>query len=465
MNGDGAISQDELASGLVYASTAGNPHGAVNYDRLYQSALGAQQTRANGLSLFLQDTFNATDRLSFNVGVRSERFAHIATDGTNIFTFDWTLAPRLSVSYDPTGNGRQRISAFYGKYYDPIRNNLTNFAGTLTGSIREEQVYANDQWVTYRVRGGPQQADALFAPTTKTPWTDDFQVSWETDLGAGRSVMALYTKRRTRDIIEDYDMALYAYRADGTINYPGPVDHPDSLFLGLDYFGYDVFPESNFVIATLAGGARNYQGLELTFRQRLRSNWQALAAYTYGEASGNTNSDSNADFQGDVIWLDPRAPNQAGDQPGSIAHLFKVSTSYHWDRGFQIGANWRWNSGTLASRTFRSSRRNLPLRVEPGTEFDFAGISRRWLSPDAVGTLRNPAYGIVDVRLLYNLRLSGSRLELFADVFTVLDNQDATRNQDLVAGAGGNTFGDGIRFTPPRRVFIGARLRFGQGGA
>jgi outer membrane receptor protein involved in Fe transport len=111
MNGDGAISQDELASGLVYASTAGNPHGAVNYDRLYQSALGAQQTRANGLSLFLQDTFNATDRLSFNVGVRSERFAHIATDGTNIFTFDWTLAPRLSVSYDPTGNGRQRISA------------------------------------------------------------------------------------------------------------------------------------------------------------------------------------------------------------------------------------------------------------------------------------------------------------------------------------------------------------------
>ena len=77
LNGDGAISQDELAAGLVYASTAGNPHGAVNYDRLYQSALGAQQTRSNGLSLFLQDTFNATDRLSFNVGVRSERFAHM----------------------------------------------------------------------------------------------------------------------------------------------------------------------------------------------------------------------------------------------------------------------------------------------------------------------------------------------------------------------------------------------------
>ena len=464
VNGDGTVSLDELAASLTFSSTTGNPHGAVNYDRLFQSALGAQQTRSNGLSFFLQDTFSATDRLSFNVGLRTERFAHFATDGTNIFTFEWTLAPRLSVSYDPAGDGRQRISAFYGKYYAPIRNNLTNFAGTLTGSIREEQVYANDQWVTYRVRGGPQQADALFAPTTKTPWTDDFQLSWETDLGGGRSVMALYTKRRTRDIIEDYDMALYAFRPDGTTNYPGPVDHPDSLFLGLDYFGFGTFPESNFVIATLAGGARDYQGLELTFRQRLRRNWQALAAYTYGDATGNTNSDSNADFQGDVLWLDPRAPHQWGDQPGSIAHLFKISMSYHWDRGFQIGANWRWNSGTLVSRTFRASRRNLPIRVEPGEEFEFAGITRRWLSPAAVGTLRNPAYGIVDVRLLYDLRFVDYRLELFADIFNILDNQDATRDQDLVAGAGGNAFGDGIRFTPPRRVFIGARLRFGQGG-
>ena len=145
--------------------------------------------------------------------------------------------------------------------------------------------------------------------------------------------------------------------------------------------------------------------------------------------AGNTNSDSNADFQGDVIWLDPRAPHQVGVQPGSIAHLFKVSSSYTWDQGFQIGGNWRWNSGTVASRTFRASGRNLPLRVATGEEFEYAGITRRWLAPAAVGTLGNPAF-------------------------------DATRNQDLLAGAGGIDFGDGIRFTSPRRVFLGLRLNF-----
>ena len=51
-------------------------------------------------------------------------------------------------------------------------------------------------------------------------------------------------------------------------------------------------------------------------------------------------------------------------------------------------------------------------------------------------------------------------MELFADIFNLFDNQDATRNQDLQASAGGIAFGDGIRFTPPRQLFLGARLSF-----
>ena len=125
-----------------------------------------------------------------------------------------------------------------------------------------------------------------------------------------------------------------------------------------------------------------------------------------------------------------------------------------------MGGNWRWNSGTYASETFRAFDRNLPVRVLSGEEFEFAGITRRWLAPTAVGTLRNPSFGIVDVRLLYNVRSSNLHLELFADVFNLFDDQDATRNQDLVAGAGGNEFGDVIKFSPPRRIFFGTRLNF-----
>ena len=360
-NGDGVITSAEMGPALRFNSTAGNPHGQINYDRTFQSATGPQETSSTGVTFFLQDQFTVGDRLTFNLGVRAERFSHFATSGENIFTFNWEWAPRLSAAYDLSGDGRQRLSLYYGRYYDPIRNDMTNFAGTLTGSVLEEQIFMLGEWVTYRVRGGPDVADALFSPTTQTPYTDDVQLGYAIDLGNDMSFDALYINRRTRDIFEDYDLHLYS----DPEGYPGPIDHPDSLFLPLSYFGYDAVPDSNFVVGTLAGAKRDWQGLEFAFRKRFSSGWQSLLSYNWASGSGNSNSDGNADFQGDVLFLDPRAPNQFDTQPGLVTHLFKGGGSYAFDFGLQLGLTFNWNSGTRASRTFFASSRNLPIRVLP----------------------------------------------------------------------------------------------------
>jgi hypothetical protein len=460
-NRDGTISQAELGQNLVFSSTQGNPtSGAVNYDRTFQAATGPQETKSKGLSFFAQDAVTF-DRWTFNVGLRAERWEHFATTGENIFTFDWEYAPRLSAVYDVLGDGRHKASAYYGRYYDPIRNNMTNFAGTLTGSILEEQVYALGQWITYRTRGGPAVQDAFFAPTTQTPFVDDLQFGYEVDLGHNMSFSGLYFNRRTRDILEDYDLELYATAQDGQIHYPGPLNDPNSLFLGLEYFGYTQNPGSNFVIATLEGGERNHQGLEFVFRKRFADRWQMLASYNWLDGKGNTNSDSNADFQGDVIWLDPRAPNQDGKLPGTIPHLIKSGGSYNFAFGLQLGAVFSWNSGSWASRTFRASGRNLPIRVAANEAFDFAGIRERWIAPNTVGELTNPSYGTLDTRVEYTRRF-GARVntEFFVDVFNITNNQGAIREQDLVAGLGDKAFGDEIIWVTPRRAFIGARLKF-----
>jgi hypothetical protein len=401
------------------------------------------------------------NRFTFNLGMRAERWEHFATTGENIFTFPWEFAPRLSAVYDLRGDGRQRVSAYYGRYYDPIRNNMTNFAGTLTGSVLEEQVFAGGEWITYRTRGGAAVQDAFFAPSTQTPYTDDVQVDYAADLGRNMSFEARYINRRTRDILEDYDLELYATAQDGQIHYPGPTNDPNTLFLGLDYFGYSENPGSNFVIATLAGGERNYQGLEFVFRKRFSEHWQLLSSYNWNDAEGNTNSDSNADFQGDVIYLDPRAPNQYGRQPGNITHLLKGGGSYTFDMGLQLGAFFNWNSGTFASRTFLASGRNLPLRVSASEAFAFGGVTERWLAPDSVGAIQNPGWGTLDLRLQYNRNLVGTTAaEVFVDLFNVANNQNAIREQDLVAGSGSNPFGSEIQWITPRRAFLGVRLKF-----
>ena len=456
-DGDGTITSAEMGARLTFSSTTGNPDGMVNYDRTFMSARGSQLTKSEGLSFFVQDQFEL-DRLTLNVGLRAERWEHIASTGDNIFTFDWEFAPRLSAAYDLMGDGRHKVFGFWGRYYDPIRNNMTNFAGTLSGFVREEQIFINNQWVTYRTRGGLVQQDAFFAPTTQTPFVDDVSTGYAVDLGRNMSFEGTYTYRRTRDILEDYDLALFALNTAGTTDYPGPIDHPQSLWLGLDYFGYSENPGSNFVIATLNGGKRNYQGVDLVFRKRYSNNWQFLSSYTYNWAKGNTNSDSNADFQGDVLFLDPLAPDSYKRQPGTIPHVFKMAGSYLWPIGVELGAAYRWNSGTVSSKTFLASGRNLPIEV--AVPYEYAGFTEAWLAPDAVGSLDNPSWGQLDLRAQYKRNFGAFNGEVFVDIFNVFDNQDSIRNQDLVAGQGGVLFGEGIRFLDPRRFFLGARVSF-----
>ncbi len=454
---NGTVSQAELGANLRFASA--NPNGTgVLYDRDFQAATGPQETYSKGLSFFVQDEVQF-GKLTLNLGVRTERWEHFATTGENIYTFPWEFAPRLSAAFDILGDGKHKATAFWGRYYDPVRNNMTNFAGTLTGSIIEEQVFVSalNKFVTYRTRGGPAVQDAFFSPTTQTPYTDDLQIGYGVDLGNNMSFDAQYFNRRSRDILEDYDLELYA----DPNGYPGPINDPNSLFLGYDYFGYTQNPGSNFVIGTLAGGKRDFNGLEFVFRKRFANRWQLLTSYNWLDAKGNTNSDSNADFQGDVDYLDPRAPNQYGTQPGLIRHLTKGAASYTFDFGLQLGGTFSWNSGTVSNRTALSSGRNLPVRVTAAEAFSFAGYTNRWLAPDAVGSFTNPAWGKIDLRAQYNRRIAGDvNAEFFVDLFNIANNQSAIRTQDLVAGSGANPFGSEILWVEPRRAFFGARVKF-----
>jgi hypothetical protein len=453
-NHDGTITQTELGQSLVFDTPL--PDGSLNYYRSWMSKEGPQDYKSRGYGIFAQDEF-ALNRFTFNVGLRTERWTHYATTGSPIYSFDWTIAPRLSAAYDVRGDGRQKASVFWGRYYDPIRNDMTNFAGTATGSVREEQVFAAGQWVTYRVRGGAQSFDGYFSETAKTPYTDELQVQYEADLGHNTSASATYYHRQTRDIFEDFDPGLYTEPS----LYPGPINDPNSLFLGWDYFGWtaDNHPIANFYLGTLKGGERNYNGIELVLRRRFSDRWQGLTSYAYMDGKGNAVSDGNADFAGDVLWLDPRAPNMYGTIPGTIHHLFKAGGSYTTKWGIEIGGGYRWNSGTIVNRTFLSSSRRLALRVP--TAFEFAGITnQRWIAPDSIGAVQNPSWGQIDLRLQYIRPVARLTTEFFVDVFNLFDNQNATRVEDLVAGTGTTAFGDEITWVSPRRAFFGARVRF-----
>jgi hypothetical protein len=459
----GAISEAEIGA-LVFDQTTGNPHDQVNVYRIARTVQGATNYKTEGNVFFLQDTWSIDDHWTLDVGIRAEEWEHINTAGESIFTFDYEFAPRVSLIYDIFGDGRSKVWGFYGRYYDPIRTDMTAFSGTVTGSIREEQVYVNDQWLTFRTRGGPGDPDGFFAPATKTPYTDEIMLGWEHSLTENQSIAVTYTDRITEDILEDYNLCVYSLNCTDSDNeFEDPFFAAGGYGLPLSYFGFSEsnVPPANFIIGTLAGGKREYQGVEITWRKRRSadSRWFGLASYAFNDATGNSNSDGNADFQGDVVFLDPRGPNANGDQPGNTEHLIKLAGSYRWDNGVEVGGTFNWNSGTLYSETFAASGRHLPVRV--ATAYDDQGTVQRWLEPGAIGGQETESYGILDLRVKYVFEF-GENLatELFLDVFNVLDNQAARRNQDLSSGADGFSFNEPNDWVDPRRFFLGARVSF-----
>ena len=359
--------------------------------------------------------------------------------------------------YDLSGNGRSKIWGFVGRYYDPIRTNMSDFAGNLTGPVLDEQVYLGDKWLTFRTRGGPKTPDALFSPSTETPYTDEFMIGWATNLGKDYTLSASYTKRKTRNILEDYDLALYS---DPTTTSGTAAAGPGSpYYLPYSYFGYVGAPNSNYVIGTLAGGQRDYRGIEISLSKQKSDNWQGAVSYTYNDASGNTNSDSNADFQGDWLALDPRAPNANGPQPGNIKHQIKAFGSYFLDNGFEASGVFNWNSGVLYSRTQLISGRNLP--VMQGAETVIGGVSDTWILPDSIGSQTGPSFYTLDVRLKYTQKFgASSKAEYFLDVFNLLNKQSPTSEMPLVAGSGAYVFGQANAWVAPRRLYLGARYSF-----
>ena len=84
-------------------------------------------------SVFVNDTWRLSDKLSFNLGVRYDK--NNATDAGGTKTADDSaFSPRLSASWDVRGDGKLRLSASYARYVGQVQENFAGSGGTSAGS-------------------------------------------------------------------------------------------------------------------------------------------------------------------------------------------------------------------------------------------------------------------------------------------------------------------------------------------
>ncbi|UCC41339.1 MAG: TonB-dependent receptor [Candidatus Aminicenantes bacterium] len=440
-NGDGVVTSDELKA-ATYSAMGEN---GLNFMRTYQVEKGPNKVRAQRWIGYLMDDWKISDYFTLNAGVRVENHHYKDSKGETILNMDFVFLPRIGLVWNIGGRGTHKLTAFYGHFSDPTPMGMVHFAGNLSGRVRHEQIWLNNDWYTFRIRGGEKQRDCEWTPSTRDGFAREFSLTHEIDLGNGLVIATQGYYRGDRRIIEDYDLFTYVEHM------PDDYSH---LALTFEDFGYPPEgppPNINYFLSNLWGAKRDIYGIDFEVSKRFETGSFIVAQYSYKYALGNSQSDANADLQGDFIFLDPRNDWMWGPTPGTIPHKIKIFGTYRTPFGLDIGGLFYWNTGMKYTESFDF----YPDRYD---------IYYNWPLDDGTyvktGQEKTQSYYQVDLKFNYAIRLYDTAVvDLFLDVYNLTNNQAGI---DLQYAHNEPKWGyqEITEILMPMRLYVGARIRF-----
>jgi hypothetical protein len=354
---------------------------------------------------YFQDKWQPTDRLTLNLGLRAERenvpsFNEDAPDLN--FDFQDKIAPRLGVAYDLTGDGKTKVSGFYGWFYDRFKyelprgsfggtvyyqdffeilpnspqafqfNSLTllgDFVNTIGGSCPQTGfVYGQircsiDARVPSNAPGRALEDFGGIDPDIKAYRQTELTFTFERELSSKFVLQARYTRKSLDRTIEDIGFITPSGSEAYIIGNPG---------MGL----VKKFREEQGFTPVKA--VRDYDAFEIRLDRRFADDFYFNANYTYsrlyGNYSGLASSDEfiNAEAGGEgrtdpnvARYFDApftEATVAGGTTMGRLAtdrpHVFKFAGAYSldWNKRFGFGSN-----NTTEFQTFYTAQSGTPL--------------------------------------------------------------------------------------------------------
>lgn len=445
LNHDGVLTREELEA----ATFSDLNENGLNFWRIMTEKRGMNQVRAQRIFAYVMDDWKINDYLTINAGVRIEKHNYFDSEAIPIIKMPLRFLPRIGLVWNIGARGTHKFTAFYGQFSDPIPFGMIHFGGNISGSITHEQIYLNHDWYTYRVRGSAEQRDCSWTPNTRDNFAHEFSLTHEIDFGNGLVMANQFYIRNDRNIIEDYDLFTYVEHYEGDPTW-GHLD------LSFEDFGYPSTGPSgpaNYFLSNLIGAKRDIYGFDFELSKRFENGSFIVGQYSFKYGKGNSQSDGNADLQGDFIEIDPRNAWMMGPTPGTIPHKIKIFGSYKTPFGLDIGALFYWNSGMVYSESydFLPGRYSIYLNWPKNDE---------WTDFTQTGQEKTPAYYHLDMKFNYGIRFADTAvLDLFFDVFNITNNQapidvQYARNDKQWA------YQETTEILLPMRFYVGARIRF-----
>ncbi len=351
LQGDGSFGSSYMTLESGTGASIDLDDGVYNVTRTGFGPLG-EFTTAEETNYFAQISWDVTSTVNINAGLRwteqdlagagtftlpiTEIGGSLAVGETvyrpKEYTFDSELAPRFGISWDVMGDGKQKLYANYGEYYQRVPSDLavrqfSNEVG-VEGEIFNDAGLtspANDSlcWVDTNSDGvydsqvgchlvhgtgahpgvildgsaaaqgfiedlGLTFSDVSNGEATKLPYVEEWLVGWAWELNDYTGIEIRYINREIGRTIEDVQ---FASNEQIWNQFWGDALADGEVFDGHGFSSFGAYVLSNpgeNVNATLfPPPTRDYEALEFILNRRFHNGWMAYINYRFGRLRGN----------------------------------------------------------------------------------------------------------------------------------------------------------------------------------
>lgn len=319
----------------------------------------------SALAFYVNDSWQATDNLVLNMGLRYTQSENTMTSGEAYVDFSDQLAPRLQAIYDLSGDGTSKVYATYGRYFQPVSANMNITQGSsatdLLDYYRTDELDAEGYHPVLLADGSPSRgttyrdtytrqdssdlaAGGIASTTLKPMYSDELTVGYQQEVF---DTMTFGTRVIWRELgrgVEDSDITSPLNKKLAELGFADVggvwfLHNPgESLTIEQDFDGN---PDNGVEAVTLSAAEmmlpemeRHYAAWEFTLDGAISDSFRINSSYTYSKNWGNTEGLVKTDNdQADPGWTTSYDYGDIMDHgkgllPNDHTHVFKLNGSY-----------------------------------------------------------------------------------------------------------------------------------------